>query len=298
MNDFFACDLDTYVWSQIPCGGEDVPSPRYFHACAMYSGTMYTFGGYNGNERLNDMYEFSFDTHRWTMVHSDSPTDATGDVPSGRSSLVSQVYNNSLFIFGGYNGQVVLNDFYEFRFEPVLIPPPTLIEDLRALVNHPEYSDVTFVVEGKPVFASKIHLAARSEHFRAMLYGGMRESAGGEIELKNVPHSVFLKILEFLYTDTVQEIVPDVAVPLLIAAEQFLLGRLKGLCEDAIRKGITVENVIPTFLAAHRHRAEGLKEICLDFLLENLDEVKPQRSFHELKAEPDLLMEIIMRSGS
>ena len=78
---------------------------------------------------------------------------------------------------------------------------------------------------------------------------------------------------------------------------RYLLDRLKGLCEDAIRKGITISNVVPTFLAAHRHRAEGLKEICLDFLLDNLDEVKLERSFHELKAEPDLLMEIIMRQG-
>lgn len=29
-----------------------------------------------------------------------------GDVPTGRSSLVAQVHGNSLFIFGGYNGQV------------------------------------------------------------------------------------------------------------------------------------------------------------------------------------------------
>jgi hypothetical protein len=28
--------------------------------------------------------------------------------------------------FTGYNGANVLNDFYEFRFEPVVIPPPTL----------------------------------------------------------------------------------------------------------------------------------------------------------------------------
>ena len=65
MNDFFACDLDTYTWTQLPCrsappsssnhplsgGGnvqhhpqqgavDQVPSPRYFHACAMHDGKM------------------------------------------------------------------------------------------------------------------------------------------------------------------------------------------------------------------------------------------------------------------
>jgi hypothetical protein len=146
-----------------------------------------------------------------------------------------------------------------------------------------------------------VHLAARSEHFRAMLYGGMRESfretCHEGVELKDVSYVVFLKILEFLYTDTVLDIPPDVAVPLLIAAEQYLLLRLKSLCEDAIRKGITFENVIPTFLASHRHRAEGLKSICLDYILENIDEVKTQTAFTELKAEPDLLLDIIMRQS-
>lgn len=38
---------------------------------------------------------------------------------------------------------------------------------------------------GAVVLCSRVHLALRSEHFRAMLYGGMRESeAGTEIEIK------------------------------------------------------------------------------------------------------------------
>ena len=73
-------------------------------------------------------------------------------------------------------------------------------------------------------YASRVHLAARSEHFRAMLYGGMlenfRETCREGVELKDVSYVVFLKILEFLYTETVLDIPPDVAVPLLIAAEQ------------------------------------------------------------------------------
>ena len=64
------------------------------------------------------MYEYNFDMEQWTTI------DSQGETPSGRSSLVSQVCGNSLFVFGGYNGQVVLNDFYEMRFEPVAIQTP------------------------------------------------------------------------------------------------------------------------------------------------------------------------------
>ncbi len=152
---------------------------------------------------------------------------------------MAEVYNNSLFIFGGYNGQVVLNDFYEFSFETLSIPPPALIEDLRQLINNSEFSDVVFVVEDRPVYATRAHLAVRSEHFRAMLFGGMRETSSKEIVIPDVSHSVFMLILEFLYTDTIIAVEPSMAVPLLIASEQYLLDRLKALCEDHIRQSIS-----------------------------------------------------------
>ncbi len=47
------------------------------------------------------------------------------------------MYRHSLFCFGGYNGFTVLNDFYEYRFEPLVVPPPTLKSDLLSLVNNP-----------------------------------------------------------------------------------------------------------------------------------------------------------------
>tara|TARA_B110000008_G_C16584588_1_gene409776 strand:- start:89 stop:589 length:501 start_codon:yes stop_codon:yes gene_type:complete len=163
-------------------------------------------------------------------------------------------------------------------------------------MNNEHLSDVTFIVDDKPVYASRIHLAVRSEHFRALLFGGLKESTGGnsEIAISDVSYPVFVKIIEFLYTDNVTDISPDIAVPLLMAAERYLLGRLKGLCEDSIRKSITCDNVISLFMASHRHRAAGLKEICLDFIIDNLETVKKSRGFHDLKDEPDLLMEIIM----
>ncbi|CAE7929719.1 treZ [Symbiodinium sp. KB8] len=92
----------------------------------------------------------------------------------------------------------VLNDFYEFR-------PSNLVDDLRKLINNPAFADVTFVVENQSVYATRAHLAARSEHFRALFYGGMRESSDAEeqIVLQDVAHPVFLLLLEYIYTDQV-----------------------------------------------------------------------------------------------
>merc|ERR1719337_827000 len=94
--------------------------------------------------------------------------------------------------------------------------------------------------------ATRAHLAARSEHFRALFYGGMREASGAneQIVLLDIAHPVFLLLLEYIYTDQVGDISWDRAVHLLIAPERFLLDRLKALCEDIVRKYISVENVV------------------------------------------------------
>lgn len=213
-----------------------------------------------------------FETNHWSEV------DCTnGECPSGRSSLVAQVYENSLYIFGGYNGVTVLNDFYKFRLKPVSIPPSALVSDLRRLMIREDMSDVTFIVEGQEVFANRALLAVRSEYFDVMLFGGMRESmrddAGNTnepIELQDVSYAVFTKVIEYLYTDTVSDLSWDISIPLMIASEQFMLDRLKALCEDSIRKEITVDNVIGVLIASQRHNATGLKDIALEFILRNI----------------------------
>lgn len=87
-------------------------------------------------------------------------------------------------------------------------------------------------------------------------------SSGGSgegIVVEDVSYAVFVAMLEFLYTDTVGHIPPELAVPLLVAGERWMLPRLKALCEEAIRRSITASTVVPALLAAHRHHAASLK---------------------------------------
>jgi leucine-zipper-like transcriptional regulator 1 len=279
------------------------------------------------------MYAYDFETHHWSQI------DCTGgDPPSGRSSLVAQVYENCLYIFGGYNGTTVLNDFYKFRLKPIGVPPPALVADLSRLINQPDLSDLVFLVEGQPVYAHRSILAIRSEYFRVMLCGGMKESRRrlteasvnnmddsitsssgvnlnnnssnnniitkmeddepddtNAITLPDVSYEVFLKVLEFLYTDSVRDVSLETAIYLLMASELFLLDRLKALCEDLIRRDIQVENVIQILVASHRHNAMGLKEIALEFILRHLNDPAVMSGLSDLRVEPDLLLEIIKR---
>lgn len=291
-DDFFACSLDNYTWQQMPSLGS-TPSPRYYHSCVLYGNKLFMYGGYSGSQRLGDMYAYDFETNHWSQVDC-----SNGEAPSGRSSLVAQVYSNYLYVFGGYNGSFVTNDMFKCRLRPIGIPSPSLVSNFRSLINDSEMSDVCFLVEGRMTYAHKAILAVRSDYFRAMLFNGhMRESSSSgdiPVEISDVSHSVFLQVLEFLYTDNVVGPVSlEEAINLMVASEQFMIDRLKGICEDLIRTDITVDNVISVLVASHQHNAFGLKEIAMEYILQNLSEKPIQRGLMDLKTEPDLLVEIL-----
>ena len=67
---------------------------------------------------------------------------------------------------------------------------------------------LTFIVEDKPIFAHRCILMARCEPLERMLDGPMRESQQSEIVLKEQTHEVFLALLEYIYTDTVEGLDP------------------------------------------------------------------------------------------
>ena len=85
--------------SSLRLGENDAPTTRSSSSVA------------EGRERGD--FSASAQSTSGSPLWSDSPSSMSSslrtkplEVPSGRSSLVSVVYKNSLFVFGGYNGQV------------------------------------------------------------------------------------------------------------------------------------------------------------------------------------------------
>ncbi|EFA81791.1 BTB/POZ domain-containing protein [Heterostelium album PN500] len=62
----------------------------------------------------------------------------------------------------------------------------------------PPFSDVIFRVKGRRFFASKIMLVSRSEYFKAMFTGSMKESSVKEITLEGVEPDVFYIVLRYI----------------------------------------------------------------------------------------------------
>ena len=134
----------------------------------------------------------------------------TRDPPVPRYELWRCTTTRSSFFFGGYDSQQRLNDFWQFKLA----------------------TEVTFIVDGKPVYAHKL-LCMRGPYFKAMLEGPMREAQQKTITIPQVSHRVFLALLEHLYTDEV-EINLEFTMDLFVASDQFGVKCLKRLCEQKI----------------------------------------------------------------
>jgi len=75
---------------------------------------------------MNDFHELRLDVKKWQPVH------ALGASPGPRFCHVAAIHDDSMVVFGGYDGSNRLNDFVEFHLGPDLtynldIPPSTLV---------------------------------------------------------------------------------------------------------------------------------------------------------------------------
>ena len=76
---------------------------------------------------------------------------------------------------------------------------------LGNLFNKPDYSDIELIVESEHFYGHRTILAARSAYFRALLYGGLRESQCNNhtIEIKECKSASFKILLRYIYTGRV-----------------------------------------------------------------------------------------------
>ncbi|DAZ93819.1 TPA: hypothetical protein N0F65_004208 [Lagenidium giganteum] len=130
-----------------------------------------------------------------------------GEGPGRRAGHTCTVVDRRLIVFGGSYGSEYLNDFYVLDTDP---PPRAAVSyasssqilqrSLRQFVNAEEFSDVSFLVEGRVIYAHRIILSLLSERFRGMFTSGFLESQQKQIVVPDIRYAVFLKMMAYLYT--------------------------------------------------------------------------------------------------
>ena len=80
---------------------------------------------------------------------------------------------------------------------------------------------------------------------------------------------------------------------LLAAAEKYNLPGLKSLCEEALCRAMTIDNVLDMLLLADLHKAGRVKALALNFTIENAQEIVSQDGWSKkLEKFPSILSEM------
>ncbi|XP_051283401.1 RCC1 and BTB domain-containing protein 1 isoform X3 [Dicentrarchus labrax] len=170
----------------------------------------------------------------------------------------------------------------------------TVAEALRKEFDSPETADLKFSVEGKCIHVHKAVLKIRCEHFRSMFRSQWTEDQQDVIEIGQFSYPVYRSFLQFLYTDTV-DLPPEDAIGLLDLATSYCENRLKRLCQQIIKRGITVENAFTLLSAAIRYDAEDLEVFCFRFCVNHLTQVTQTGAFWQV--DGGMLKEFISKAS-
>jgi len=172
-----------------------------------------------------------------------------------------------------------------------------LSEQFSKLYLSDQYSDITLIVDNNRFSAHKVILASRSDYFRALLYGGMRESSQTEIELKDTPIGAFKHLLKYIYSGhiSLSNFKEDIILEILALSHQYGFIELETAISDYLKAILTIKTVCLIYDTASLFYLSDLTEAALVFMDRNAVEVLTHESFTSLSEAS--LKEIIARDS-
>ncbi|GMR55015.1 hypothetical protein PMAYCL1PPCAC_25210 [Pristionchus mayeri] len=139
------------------------------------------------------------------------------------------------------------------------------------------YHDVTLIIQGQKIYASKQILAAASPVFESMFFSDFAEKNKNEIELNDVDREGFVELLYVIYP-TNKKITEESVEVLLHLSDQFQITSIIERAEEFLIDNEYILNSDKLRLA-DRYRLFGLQEHCFS-------ECKTKEDFKDIKESP------------
>eukprot|EP00918_Siedleckia_nematoides_P057974 GHVU01126404.1.p1 GENE.GHVU01126404.1~~GHVU01126404.1.p1 ORF type:complete len:302 (-),score=41.30 GHVU01126404.1:1339-2244(-) len=115
LNDVAKFDPSAGKWTSFPISGA-APSGRYCHGSTLDGDNLYIIGGGNVDDKLDDLWVLDLKQKKWNKLE---PTNSSAPAPEPRQGLVATVYDNKLYIFGGFSKEShsAFNEVWFFDLE-------------------------------------------------------------------------------------------------------------------------------------------------------------------------------------
>ncbi|XP_044584480.1 speckle-type POZ protein B-like [Cotesia glomerata] len=157
-----------------------------------------------------------------------------------------------------------------------------LSDDFRDLLVAKKKCDVKIQVGGKIFDAHKLVLTTRSCVFDAMFSHDMKENKKNEITIPDVDPDVFEKVLDYIYTDKVDDL-KTFAEELLEVSDKYQLLGLKEICEEYLSESLSVENSIRILILADLHNSKILVKFAKNYIVTELANLKDTEEYKALE---------------
>lgn len=124
--------------------GTAVPSSRWGHTASVYQDCIYVHGGRNDHD-ISDLHVFDPNVKKWSEIQ------LRQRIPKPRRRASAVFISSSLLLFGGFDGEFY-NDLHALHLNELpkhasQVGQSSLDQDMVKLINAPEQSDLTLVVE-------------------------------------------------------------------------------------------------------------------------------------------------------
>nr|BAN65775.1 kelch repeat/BTB/POZ domain containing protein [Babesia bovis] len=292
-DDIYTYNIATHTWTRVDFSGDVTPLAVRGHSACYFNHEIYIFGGFNGEQVFNTLYVFNPRTCAWRR----QPMVSEGAPLSRRQRSCMVPLENSVYIFGGFNGREWLNDTHmlEYRsectrsFDPML---SSLAQNISKYLDNPKYSDVSISVSGKDIPAHKVILSANSKYFDDIL---SQEDPPEVIELCGWSLDAVMKMVEFMYSARIRDFHSHTHFKLceiMGLADACALDTLKNMCQDVLIRKMDVDNVCYMLKYSKLYNADLMRQHCFNFISEHAADVMRTPAFEELSSVPSLVMEL------
>lgn len=153
--------------------------------------------------------------------------------------------------------------------------------NISSLLDRPQLSDLTLVIEGQEVKVNRSILAVRSEYFHALLYNGMKESNLDKVELPSTKLKPFKTLLKFIYAGKLKlsNLNADELSDLLITARIFCFNKIVRDISTYLRLHINKDNVWSLYRASKLYNLDRLATACERFFDKNAEGILQHEDF-------------------
>jgi len=294
LNDVWILDLGSLVWRELamPAVAGPFPSPRSHLTATAVGNHLIFFGGWNGSpwasQLSNSMHILSL-APGLSRATWRSPL-LEGPAPPPRNVHSAVVLDGSFYVFGGWDRRSTFGDLFRCDLGGIL--DFLDYEDLRArwgagksglcawiegfaerhsaLLDSPEYSDVTLRLGDRVLSAHKGVLSAHSPYFKALFASGMQDAQSSAHEIGPIcaGHSpsfpTFEAFIRYLYTGLPPG-GPHRYAELACLADFYNDPFLAQWAKDRFREAIRTEDTIALMAEAEWFHQPDLAQACVDW---------------------------------